>query len=220
MLLFFSQLQTLQDQNEHKKCHWLSKLCSENLDYFSKKFKGISCPEHLFLALMKKILAWDSLQARLVGDGGKPYLVLRCEFSAQEGHHMVWWLGWSRWRYEEIVSNSQVFEGQKGAWSCKQETRVCRNLHCWRGFWSSYWVQKAVKSGCKGARVVAGNGQLMVLLPLQLWKCWKVWFGEIVINLGLAGVGCHSLVEDFSVLDTWISERETKLGEFQEQQQK
>lgn len=47
------------------------KCAVKNIYYFSKKFKGISCPEHLFLALMKKNLAWDSLQARLVEDGKK-----------------------------------------------------------------------------------------------------------------------------------------------------
>lgn len=31
---------------------------------------------------------------------------------------------------------------------------------------------------------------------------------------------CLSLVEDFSVLDTWISEREADLGEFEEQNSK
>lgn len=141
-----------------------------------------------FFSFIEKSLAWDSLLAWLVGDGRKPYLVLRCGFSAHEGHYMVWWLGWSHWSYKKIVSNSQVFKGEKGAWNCKPERRVCRNLHCWRGFWSSYWVQKAIKSGCKGARVVAGNGQLTVPLPLWWWKCWKVGFGEILKNLGLAGV--------------------------------
>lgn len=34
---------------------------------------------------------------------------------------MVWWLGWSHWSYEEMVSNLQPFEGVKGAWNCKQE---------------------------------------------------------------------------------------------------
>lgn len=56
-----------------------------------------------FLVLMKKNFSWDILLARLVGDGRKPYLVLRCDFSAQVGHFMVWWLGWSHWSYEEIV---------------------------------------------------------------------------------------------------------------------
>lgn len=52
---------------------------------FLKSWKAF-CIQNIILALMKKNLAWDSL----VGDGKKPYLVLRCGFSAQEGHYMVW----------------------------------------------------------------------------------------------------------------------------------
>lgn len=75
MLLFFlyyKHCQICKIKMNTKSVTDFQKCAVKNLDYFSKKFKGILCPEHLFLALMKKNLAWDSLLARLVGDGKKP----------------------------------------------------------------------------------------------------------------------------------------------------
>lgn len=73
-------------------------------------------------------------------------------------------------------------------------------------------MQKAVKSGCKGARIVAGNGHCNYesVEKYGLGRFLKTWVLQVSV--------CQSLVEDFSVLDTWISERKANLGEFLQQQ--
>lgn len=129
------------------------------------------------------------LLARSVGDGKKTLLGFKMCLQCSRGTLRAVVAG-----MEPLELTRKLFQihrhlrGEKGAWNFNQEMRVCRNLHCWRGFWSSYWVQKAAKSGCKEARVVTGDGQLTVLPPLQWLRCWNVWFGEIIKNLDLAGV--------------------------------